>query len=88
MLSGDFELIPGPQLENLIEYSSNFENRASSYSPLFYLINCQSLKNNFEVISKFLRSVPINTFIAVTETWLDTHCNIENNFLTASHTFC
>ena len=55
--------------------------------PLFFLINCQSLKNKFEEFSNFLQTTPFNKFVAVTETWLDTNCNIENNFLTASHTF-
>ena len=87
MLSGDIELNPGPHLENLIENSSYSKNRGSSHSPLFYLINCQSLKNMFIEFSNFLQSSPINTFVAFTETWLDTDCNIENNFLTASHTF-
>ena len=41
----------------------------------------------FEEFANFLQTAPINTFVAVTETWLDTDCNIENNFLTASHTF-
>ena len=87
LLSGDIELNPGPHLENLIEYSSYLKNRGTSHSPLFFLINCQSLKNKFEEFANFLQTVPINTFVAVTETWLDTDCNIENNFLTASHTF-
>ena len=56
-------------------------------SPLFFLINCQSLKNKFEEISSFLQAAPIETFFAVTETWFDTDCNIEDNFITASHTF-
>ena len=86
-LSGDMELNPRPQLEKLIEYSSYLKNRGSSYSPLFFLINCQSLKNKFEECSNFLQTAPINTFVAVIETWLDTDCNIENNFLTSSHTF-
>ena len=43
--------------------------------------------NKFEVFGNFLQTTPIKTFVAVTETWLDTDCNIENNFLTASHTF-
>ena len=87
MMSDDIELNPGPQLENLIEYSSFLRNRGSSHSPLFFLINCQSLKNNFKEFSNFLQTAPINTFVAVAETWLDTNCIIENNFLTASHTF-
>ena len=44
------------------------------------------MKNNFEEFANFLQTTPINTFVAVTESWLDTDCNIENNFLTASHT--
>ena len=87
MLSGDIELNPGPHLENLIEYSSYLKNRGTSHSPLFYLKNCQSLMNKFEEFANFLQTAPINTFVAVTETWLDTDCNIENIFLTASHTF-
>ena len=87
MLSGDIELNPGPQLENLIEYSCYLKNRGSSHSPLFFLFNCQSPKNMFEEFSNFLETAPINTFVAVTETWLDTDCDIENNFLRASHTF-
>ena len=87
MLSGDIELNPGLHLENLIEYSSYLKNRGTSLSPLFFLINFQSLKNKFEEFSNFLQTAPINTFVAVTETWLDTDCNIKNNFLTASHTF-
>ena len=87
MLSGDIELNPGPHLENLIEYSSYLKNRGTKNSPLFFLINCQSLKNKFEEFANILKTAPINTFVAVTETWLDTDCNIENNFLTASHTF-
>ena len=87
MLSGDLELNPGPHLENLIEYSIYLKNRGTSHSPLFFLINCQSLKNKFEEFVNFLQTAPINTFVAVTETWLDTDCNIENSFITASHTF-
>ena len=87
MLSSDIELNPRPHLENLIEYSSYLKNRGSSHSPLFFLINCQSLKNKFEEFSNFLQTAPINTFVAVIETWLDTDCHIENNFLTSSHTF-
>ena len=87
MMSDDIELNRGPQLENLIEYSSFLRNRGSSHSPLFFLINCQSLKNKFKEFSNFLQTAPINTFVAVAETWLDTNCIIENNFLTASHTF-
>ena len=87
MLSGDIELNPGPDLENLIDYSSYLKNRGTSHSPLFFLINCQSLKNKFEELANFLQTAPINTFVAVTETWLDTDCNIEYNFLTSSHTF-
>ena len=87
MLSGDSEWNPGPQLENLIEYSSYLKNKGSSHSSLFFLINCQSLKNKFEEFSIFLQTTPINTFVAVTETWLDGDCNLENNFLTESHTF-
>ena len=87
MLSGDIELNAGPHLENLIEYSSYLKNRGSSHSPLFWLSNCQSLKNKFEQFSNFLQTAPINTFVTVTETWLDTDCKIENDFLTASHTF-
>ena len=45
------------------------------------------MKNKFEEFANFLQTAHINTFVAVTETWLDTDCNIENNFLTASHTF-
>ena len=63
------------------------KNRGTSHSPLFFLFNCQSLKNKFEEFANFLQTAPINTFVAVTETWLDTDSNIENNFLTASHTF-
>ena len=59
----------------------------TSHSPLFFRINCRSLKNQFEEFVIFLQTAPINTFVAVTETWLDTDFNIENNFLTASHTF-
>ena len=87
MLSGDIELNPGPQLENLIEYSSYLKKRGSSHSPLFFLINCQSLKNKIDEFSNFLQTAPINTFVAVTESWLDIDCNIEDKFLTASHTF-
>ena len=87
MLSGDIELNPGPHLENLIEYSKNLKNRGTSHSPLFLLIYCQSLKNKFEEFANFSQTAPINTFVAVTETWLDTYGNIENNFLTATHTF-
>ena len=87
MLSGDIELNPGPHLENLIEYSSYLKNRGTSHSLLFFLINCQSLKNKFEEFVNFLQTAPINTFIAVNETWSDTDCNFENNLLTASHTF-
>ena len=72
MLSGDIELNPEPQLENLVEYSSYLINRGSSRLPLVFLINCQSLKNKFEEFSIFLQTAPINTFVAVTETWLDT----------------
>ena len=87
MLSGDIELNPGPHLENLIEYSQYLKNRGTSHLPLFFLIKSQSLKNKFEEFGNFLQTAPINTFVAVTETWLDTDCNIENNFLTSSHTF-
>ena len=87
MLSGDIELNPGPHLENLIEYSSYLKNKGSTHSRLFYLIYCQSLKNKFEEFSNFLQTAPINTFVALNETWLDTYCNTENNFLTASHNF-
>ena len=87
MLSNDIELNSGPQLKNLIEYSSYLKNMGSSHSPLFYLINCQILKNKFDEFSNFLQIAPINTFVAVTETWLDTDFNIENIFLTASHIF-
>ena len=87
MLSGDIELNPGHHLENLIEYSSYLKNRGTSHLPLFFLINCQSLKNKFEEFANCLQTAPINTFVAVTETWLDTDCTIENNFLTASHAF-
>ena len=87
MLSGDIDLNPGSHLGNLIEYSSYLKNRGSSQSPLFFLINCQSLNYKFKEFSKFLQTPPINTFVAVTETWLDTDCNVEKNFLTASHTF-
>ena len=87
MLSGDIELNPGPQLENLIEYSSYLKNRGTSHSPLFFLINCQSLNIKFEEFANFLQTAPINTFVAVTETWLDTDSNTENNFLTASYAF-
>ena len=80
MLSGDIELNTGPHLENLIEYSSYLKNRGTSHSPLLFLINCQSLKNKFEEFAKFLQTAPFKTFVAVTETWLDTDCNIENNF--------
>ena len=45
------------------------------------------MKNKFEEFSNFLQTAAINTFVAVTETWLDTDWNIESNFLTASHTF-
>ena len=34
-----------------------------------------------------MQTAPINTFVAVTVTWLDTDCNIEKNFLTVSRTF-
>ena len=87
MLSGDIELNPGPHLENLIEHSSYFKHTGTSHSVLFFLINCQSLKKKCEEFANFLQTAPINTFVAVTETWLDTDCNIENNFLTPSHTF-
>ena len=80
MLSGDIGLNPGPHLENLNEYSSYLKNRGSSHSPLFYLITCQSLRNKFEEFANFLQTAPIHTFVAVTETWLETDCNIENNF--------
>ena len=83
MLSSEIEINPGPQLEKLIEYSSYLKNRGSSHSPMFFLINCQSLKNRFEEFTNFLQTAPIKTFVAVTKTWLDTDCNIENNFLTA-----
>ena len=85
MLSGDIELNHGPHLENLIEYSSYTKNRGSSHSPLFYLINCQRLKKKFEEFLNFLQTAPINTFVAVIETWLDTDCNTEKN-LRASNT--
>ena len=55
--------------------------------PLFFLINCQSLKNKLEEFANFLETAPINTFVAVAETLLYTDCNIENNFFIASHTF-
>ena len=87
MLSRDIELNPGPHLEYLIEYSSYLKIRRPSHSTLFFLINCQSLKNKFEEFANFLQTAPINRFVAVTETWLDTDCNIEINFLTALHTF-
>ena len=87
MLSGDIELNPGPHLENWIEYSSYLKNRGTSHLPLFFSINCQSLNNKFEEFANFLQTASNNTFVAVIETWLDTDCNIENNFLTASHTF-
>ena len=87
MLSGDIKLNPGPHLENLIEYSCYLKNRGKSHSPLFFLISCQSLKNKFEEFANFLQIAPTNTFVAVTESWLDTNFNIENNFLTALHTF-
>ena len=68
MLSVDIELKPGPQLENLVGYSSYLKNRGSSQSPVSFLINCQSLINNFEEFLMFLQTAPINTFVAVTET--------------------
>ena len=87
MLSGDIEMNPGPHLENFIEYSIYLKNRGSSHSPLFYLIKCHSLRNKFEEFSNFWQRVPIITLVVVTETLLDTDCNIEINVLTASHTF-
>ena len=86
MLSGDIELNPGPHLKNLIEYSNYLKNRGTSHSPLFFFINCQNLKK-FEEFANFLQTAPIKTFVAVIETRLVTDCNIENNFLTTSHTF-
>ena len=80
MLSSDINLNPGPHLENLIEYSSYLKNRGSIYPPLFFLNNCQSLKNKFEDFSNFLQTAPINAFVAVTGTWLDTDCDIEKIF--------
>ena len=44
------------------------------------------LEEKFEEFANFLQTAPIKTFVAVTETWLDTDCSIEKNFLTASHT--
>ena len=41
----------------------------------------------FYFVTSIFNLSPINTFVAVTETWLDTDCNTENNFLTASHPF-
>ena len=58
MLSGDIKLNPGPQLENLIEYSSYLKNSGSSHLPLFFLINSQNLKNKFE---EFLNIFPTVT---------------------------
>ena len=85
MLSGDNELNPGPQLENLIQHSSYLKNRGSDHSPLLSFTNCHSFKNRFEEFSNFLQTTPINTFVAVTETWSNTDSNIED-ILTASHT--
>ena len=83
MLSGDIELNPGHQLENLIESSSYLKNRGSNHSPFFSLLKFKDWKTSLKSFQNFLQKAPIITFVAVTETWLDTDCK----FLTASHIF-
>ena len=83
MLSGDIDLNPGHQLENLIEYSSYLKNRGSNHSPIFSLLKFRYWKTILKSFQNFLQKTPIITFVAVTETWLDTNCKL----LTASHIF-
>ena len=48
-------------------------------------MNCRSLNNNFEMLSKFLTTLDKLSFLAVTETWIKETNTIADSFLCSSH---
>ena len=81
--SGDIEANPGPaQIEKLKTIDQYYKEKNRTDNDLkFWYMNCRSLNNKYEKLSKFLSK----SFLAVTETWIKENITIPDSFLCTSH---
>ena len=86
--SGDIHLNPGPELKNIhtLEAYEKKHGHTSTYLMFIYM-NIRSINNKHDEFSQFLDKQTNNTFVVVTETWINEKQDIPENFLSNKHIF-
>ena len=79
--SGDIHLNPGPELKYIhtLEAYEKKYGHTSTY-PKFIYMNIRSINNKHDEFSQFLDKQTNNTFVVVTETWINEKQDIPENF--------